>query len=179
MVRTRAALPVLMLVPLLGGSSPRALAAAPAGVLPLPPAQSLTYEAPVPEPYRVVRPFTAPRTSYGAGHRGVDLATVDGEVVHAAGPGLVTFAGTIAGRGLVVIAHHDGVRTEYEPVTPSVRSGATVAGGEAIGAVQGRHGTCAAGGCLHWGARRGDAYLDPLLLLRPLGVVRLVPSDDR
>jgi murein DD-endopeptidase MepM/ murein hydrolase activator NlpD len=92
---------------------------------------------------------------------------------------VVTFAGTIAGRGLVVIAHRDGVRTEYEPVTASVHTGATVAGGDAIGTVHGAHGTCAAGRCLHWGARRGDAYLDPLLLLRPLGVVRLVPLDQR
>ena len=29
--------------------------------------------------------------------------------------------------------------------------------------------------CLHWGARRGDTYLDPLSLLRPLGPVRLLP----
>ncbi|MEO6502329.1 MAG: M23 family peptidase, partial [Jatrophihabitantaceae bacterium] len=44
-----------------------------------------------------------------------------------------------------------------------------------IGVVRGAHRSCAPAPCLHWGARRGEAYLDPMSLLRPLGVVRLLP----
>jgi murein DD-endopeptidase MepM/ murein hydrolase activator NlpD len=66
------------------------------------------------------------------------------------------------------------VLTEYEPVTPLVRAGAVVAAGAAVGVVRGRHAGCA-GSCLHWGARRDGRYFDPLLLLKPLGPVALIP----
>lgn len=139
-------------------------------------AVAVTYSAPVPQPIRVVRPFVAPRTRYGSGHRGVDLASHEGEAVLSAAAGVVTFAGTVAGRGLVVILHPDGVRTEYEPIIPSVHNGQIVRQGQPLGSVHGVHGTCLEGGCLHWGARRGSVYFDPLSLLQPLGVVRLLPG---
>jgi hypothetical protein len=77
--------------------------------------------------------------------------------------------------GLVVLVHPDGISTEYEPVHPAVRRGQRVRRGQVIGHVHGRHGACAPGSCLHWGARRGGHYIDPLALLRPLGPVRLLP----
>jgi murein DD-endopeptidase MepM/ murein hydrolase activator NlpD len=122
----------------------------------------------------VLRPFAAPRSRYGPGHRGVDLAAGQGAVIAAAGAGVVRFAGSVAGRGVVVILHPDGVRTEYEPVRPLVPSGARVAAGAPIGLLRGRHAGCAQS-CLHWGARLGDAYFDPLRLLVPLGPVVLLP----
>lgn len=136
----------------------------------------VTYQAPVPGP--VLRPFVAPVSQYGAGHRGVDLGASTGEVVRAAGPGTVSFAGYVAGRGLVVIVHADGISTEYEPLRPAAQAGQEVVGGAPIGRVDGTHGACQPGGCLHWGARRAGAYFDPLTLLRPLGPVRLVPWAD-
>ena len=62
-------------------------------------------------------------------------------------------------------------------MAPSGRAGDVVAAGQRIASVQGAHGTCAVGGCLHWGARRGDVYFDPMQLLAPLGVVRLLPTN--
>lgn len=124
---------------------------------------------------RVIRPFEPPPTRYAAGHRGVDLATRIGQAVVAAGGGTVRFSGPIAGRGVVVIAHPDGVLTEYEPVRPAVAAGAVVRLGQVIGHVSGQHGAWPPGTCLHWGARRDGRYFDPLSLLRALGVVRLVP----
>ena len=47
------------------------------------------------------------------------------------------FAGSVAGRGVVVIAHPDGISTEYEPVRASVRAGAAVRGGQPVGVVAG------------------------------------------
>lgn len=154
-----------MLPSLITAAVTAALSPAPAG-----------YQAPVPG--SVVRPFVAPASDYGAGHRGVDLATSHGEVVRAAGPGTVSFAGDVAGRGLVVIVHPDGVSTEYEPLRPAVSAGSAVTAGTPLGMVSGVHGACIPGGCLHWGAQRGGAYFDPLSLLRPLGPVRLLPWDD-
>jgi murein DD-endopeptidase MepM/ murein hydrolase activator NlpD len=133
----------------------------------------VVYVAPV-APVAVVRPFHPPVVRYGPGHLGVDLRVGGGSVVRAAGDGVVRFAGPVAGRGVVVVLHPDGISTEYEPVRPTVRSGAAVDQGQPIAVVQGRHTGCA-GLCLHWGARRGDEYLDPLTLLRPLGPVVLLP----
>ena len=122
----------------------------------------------------VTRPFEAPPHPYGQGHRGVDLAGTPGSPVLAAGEGVVAFAGMVAGRPVVSIDHPDGLRTTYEPVDASVGAGQTVARGSTIGTLADGHPGCAAGACLHWGLRRGDAYLDPLVLLRSPRV-RLLP----
>lgn len=133
---------------------------------------AVLYRSPV-LPLQVVRAFQAPRTQYGPGHRGVDLAAPDGAPVRPAASGVVSFAGTVAGRGVVVVNHADGIRTEYEPLDVAVRRGAKVTPASVLGTVSGRHGECR--GCLHWGARRAQVYFDPLTLLSSLGPVRLVP----
>ena len=136
----------------------------------------VVYSAPL-RPLRVVRAFRAPLTRYGPGHRGVDLAAVSTALVHSAAAGVVTFAGTVAGRGVVVVAHADGVRTEYEPLRVLVHRGDSVTSTSALGRVREVHAAC--GDCLHWGARLGGEYFDPLSLLAPLGPVRLVPWSGR
>lgn len=133
----------------------------------------VNYAPPLPE-MLVVRGFDPPATRYGAGHLGVDLRAGAGARVLAAGAGIVRFAGPVAGRGVVVIVHPDGVSTEYEPVRALVRPGAVVTRGEPVGVLDGAHPGCP-GRCLHWGAQRAGVYLDPLSLLRPLGVIRLLP----
>jgi murein DD-endopeptidase MepM/ murein hydrolase activator NlpD len=133
------------------------------------------YALPLPGPLHVLRRFEPPPTPYSAGHRGVDLEAGAGPVVLAAASGVVSFAGPVAGRGVVVIAHPDGIRTEYEPVAALVVAGQAVVRGQPIGRLAGRHDRWPPGRCLHWGARRGDTYLDPLQLRRPLGPVRLLP----
>jgi murein DD-endopeptidase MepM/ murein hydrolase activator NlpD len=138
------------------------------------PVAAVRYAAPVPEPLTVVRRFDPPATPYGAGHLGVDLRVRKGALVRSAAAGVVTFAGQVAGRGVVVVLHADGIRTEYEPVRASVRTGTNVRRSQSIGTVVGTHRGCP-GRCLHWGARRGEAYVDPLGLLRPLGPVVLLP----
>ena len=139
------------------------------------PSAAVRYRAPVTGRLVVLRPFERPPTPYAAGHRGVDLAAATGGLVLAAGAGRVSFAGPVAGRGVVVVVHPGGVSTEYEPIMPLVHAGQQVARGQPIGRLRGRHGSCAVDACLHWGARRAGAYFDPMLLLRPLGPVRLLP----
>jgi murein DD-endopeptidase MepM/ murein hydrolase activator NlpD len=139
------------------------------------PSEQPVYVAPLPGPLDVLREFDPPSTQFGAGHLGVDLRAHPAATVQAAAAGVVDFAGPVAGRGVVVLSHPDGIRTEYEPVRPLVRVGARVRAGEPIGVVVGHHRGCP-GSCLHWGARRGDTYLDPLSLLQPLGPVVLLPD---
>ena len=79
-----------------------------------------------PEP-EVVEGFDPPDDPWGAGHRGVDLLGSPGQQVHAALPGRVSFAGMLAGRGVVVVDHGD-TRTTYEPVAAGVSVGDAVAG---------------------------------------------------
>jgi murein DD-endopeptidase MepM/ murein hydrolase activator NlpD len=137
---------------------------------------AVRYRLPVPAPIRIIHGFQAPVDPFGAGERGVDLAARPGEVVRAAADGRVSFAGSVAGRGLVVISHADAVTTEYEPVRPLVSAGSAVAAGTPIGRVVGHHRGCRPNRCLHWGARYQGVYIDPLSLLRPLGPVRLLPD---
>ncbi len=129
---------------------------------------------PLAGPPRVVRAFDPPPQRWAAGHRGVDLLARDGAVVRAAGAGSVTFAGPLAGRGVVVVTHGDGTRTTYEPVTATVTRGDRVRAGDALGRLTAAGGHCLPLACLHWGRRRGDVYLDPMLLLRR-GPARLLP----
>jgi murein DD-endopeptidase MepM/ murein hydrolase activator NlpD len=128
-------------------------------------------------PHPVVRPFRPPATQYGPGHRGVDLGGQPGEPVLAAGDGVVVYAGPLAGRGVVSIDHGGGLRTTYEPLTVLVSAGQRVERGTMIGQLASGHEGCAkAPACLHWGARRGREYLDPLGLLSA-GHVRLLPWE--
>ena len=129
---------------------------------------------PLPGGLPVTRPFEAPPHPYAAGHRGADLRGSPGSVVLAAGDGVVVFAGMVAGRPVISIDHTDGLRTTYEPVDPSVGAGLRVGRGSPIGTLRPGHPGCPVEACLHWGLRRGQAYLDPLSVLRPPRV-RLLP----
>jgi len=113
----------------------------------------------------LVRGFEAPRERWGAGHRGVDLAAATGQPVRAPGPGTVTFAGRVAGRGVVTVAHPDGLRSSLEPVEARVVAGEQVTAGQELGEIESPEGHCAPQACLHWGVRDGATYLDPLRLL--------------
>ncbi len=131
------------------------------------PTPSAGWAAPVDGPVLVLRRFDPPPEPWLPGHRGVDLDADVGDAILAAGAGTVTWAAPIAGRGVVVVTHEDGRRTTYEPVDPSVSVGDTVETGDPLGVVAPGVGHC--GGvpsCLHWGLRRGEDYLDPMLLLR-------------
>lgn len=139
-------------------------AAVPTGGWPLSPAPA------------VVHVFDPPDSTYGAGHRGVDLAGSVGAPVLAAMGGSVTFAGSLAGRGVVVVDHGD-TRTTYEPVAASVSVGDVVAQGAVIGTLTATQSHCLPAICLHWGWIRNadDVYLDPLGLIGLGRSVRLLP----
>nr|WP_042183434.1 M23 family metallopeptidase [Kibdelosporangium sp. MJ126-NF4] len=127
---------------------------------------------PLPHPHQVIRPFIPPPTPYGPGHRGIDLASAPDRPVLAAGDGRVIHAGPVATRPLISLEHPGGLRTTYEPVTPSVTRDQHVRRGEVIGHLLPGH--CPTP-CLHWGAHRGNTYLNPLRLLIS-GNVRLLPQ---
>ena len=118
---------------------------------------------PLDPPPHVLRRFAVGPQPWSPGHRGVDLAASAGQPVLAAGPGVVTFAGRIAGVGAVAVGHGQGLRTTYEPVDADVHLGDHVDAGDRLGTVSRWPTHCDA--CLHWGAIRGETYVDPLQLL--------------
>lgn len=144
----------------------------PVTVAPQVPAAGVWPMEPVPA---VVAGFRPPATRYAAGHRGVDLAGRAGQVVRAAAGGRVTYAGLLAGRGVVVV-DHGPTRTTYEPVRATVGVGTVVGAGDKVGRLEAAGSHCAPAVCLHWGLVEGDAYLDPLTLVGA-GPVRLLPLD--
>lgn len=127
----------------------------------------------------VLRGWEPPATPYGPGHRGVDLAAAPGTPVRSVAAGRVSFAGRVAGRGVVSVElEGTDLRTTYEPVLPSVKKGDEVAAGEVVGVLEPTGSHCGSA-CLHWGLLRGETYLDPLSLLPPWllnrGPSRLLP----
>lgn len=129
----------------------------------------------------VLRRFELPTSRWGAGHRGVDLSSTVGESVYVVADGVVTHVGVIAGRGTISVLHQDGVRSTYEPVDPvqEIVQGALVTRGQPLGAVSEVAGHCAPSTCLHLGAKRDDAYLDPLTYLQRPRIILLpvVPTS--
>lgn len=128
------------------------------------------------DPPELLAPFAPPTRRWLPGHRGVDLAAGLGQPVRAAGGGTVTWAGELAGRGVVVVTHDGGLRTTYEPVDPAVAEGDRVEAGQVLGTVGEGDVHCGhQPRCLHWGLRRGEDYLDPWRLLHPGRAVLLPP----
>ncbi|MGW2467499.1 peptidoglycan DD-metalloendopeptidase family protein [Streptomyces bauhiniae] len=127
----------------------------------------------------VLRGWEPPASVYAAGHRGVDLAAVPGAPVRAVAAGRVSYAGRVAGRGVVAVTlAGTSLRTTYEPVRAGVKTGAEVGAGEVVGTVEDTGSHCPKA-CVHWGLLDGETYLNPLDLLPPWllghGPSRLLP----
>jgi murein DD-endopeptidase MepM/ murein hydrolase activator NlpD len=131
-----------------------------------------SYAWPVSGP--VIRGFLAPQDPYGPGHRGIDIATRFGTPVRAANDGIVAFAGWVGGALYVSVDHPDGVRTTYSWLSSvGVRKGAAVRKGDIIAASGHGHPEIPEPH-LHFGARIGQTYLDPMLLLEAEDVASLI-----
>jgi hypothetical protein len=127
-----------------------------------------------PVPGAVTRPFVAPQSRYGPGHRGVDLAAPPGTPVVASGDGVVAFAGDVAGSLHVVIAHAGGLKTGYSFLSRvDVASGARVKRGVRVG-LAGGAGDAHAVGVLHFSLRVNESYVDPMVLFAPPDLALIV-----
>src|SRR2546423_125199 len=129
------------------------------------------YQPPVAAP--VADPFRPPSSQYGPGNRGLDYATAPGTETKAAADGEVVFAGQVGGTLHVVVLHADGIRTSYSFLSSiRVQRGDTVRQGQVVGTTSAQP--------FHFGARAGDAYIDPALLFSTgPPEVHLVPDSER
>jgi murein DD-endopeptidase MepM/ murein hydrolase activator NlpD len=114
---------------------------------------------------RVLRGYEPPPSPYESGHRGIDIAALFGSTITAPKEGVVAFAGWVGGALFISIDHSDGVRTTYSWLSETlVRKGQAVARGESIGRSGHGHPDVPEPH-LHFGARVGSDYIDPMLLL--------------
>ena len=128
------------------------------------------YQAPIDT--WVEDPFRPPAHIGAPGNRGLQYGSSEGHGVRAAADGRVAFAGRVGHRLIVSIDHADGVRTTYTGLGRiQVEQGQPVEAREIIGVAIAR---------FHFGARLGDHYLDPQVLLdasQPQNVPRLIAPD--
>ena len=114
-----------------------------------------SWQWPLAPPPPLIRPFDPPEAPWLPGHRGIDLGATPGQPVLAVAAGTVTYAGEVAGVGVVTVDHGD-LRSTYQPVVAQVQAGQHVEAGTVLGAVVTVGSHCLPASCLHLGARRGD-----------------------
>lgn len=128
----------------------------------------------------VLRPFLAPSSPYGPGHRGIDYDVAHGAGVRAAGAGTVSWAGSVAGDLSVTIDHGGGLRSTYSILSQiQVIQGTGVEQGQWIGRAGTDHRSGAGG--LHFGVKLDGVYVDPMEYLGPVDLsasVHLAPVLD-
>ena len=134
------------------------------------------WDWPVPEPRVLLREFVAPAHRYGAGHRGIDIAT-PGEV-RAPASGIVHFAGTVVDRPVLSISHAGGYLSSFEPVITTLQRGDVVQRGQVVGQVD-QNSTRAhcRSPCVHFGVRLDGEYLSPLMLVGTVPRSVLLPME--
>ncbi|MEX2457939.1 MAG: M23 family metallopeptidase, partial [Actinomycetota bacterium] len=166
-LRRRVAAMGLVAAVLTAGQAPGAVTPARAATALAAREEPTAYSWPVAGP--VLRGFEPPPSRFGAGHRGIDIGAALGTPVRAASGGIVAFAGWVAGSRFVSIDHPDGVRTTYSWLSSvDVARGTAVAQGQVIGATGHGHPELERPH-LHFGARIGEDYIDPLILLGAAG----------
>jgi murein DD-endopeptidase MepM/ murein hydrolase activator NlpD len=96
----------------------------------------------------------------------------------AAQDGIVSFAGWVVDGLFISVDHPDGIRTTYSWLSAiGVKKGDQVARGQAIGSTGHGHPDVSTPH-LHFGARIGATYIDPMTLLEPgtvVGLIHLAP----
>ena len=127
----------------------------------------------------VINPFDPPDTPFGAGHRGIDIATEIGTVVVAPEAATVSFAGKVGGQLFVTLDHGGGLESTYSWVSSTlVRKRDVVAQGQAI-ALTGAGHPGSSVPHLHLGVKLNDVYQDPLDYLGEISLssfIRLAPT---
>lgn len=119
-----------------------------------PPSRAPTAGCVLPVPAPVSDGFRPPDEPWLPGNRGLDFATVPGQIVRAVAPGVVTFAATIAHHRYVTVRLTDGRDVTYSYLDGTDRTaGEAISIGDPIGITGEKP--------FHLGHRDDGTYLDP------------------
>lgn len=122
---------------------------------------------PVPGP--TIRLFERPLGPYLSGHRGIDFPAVTDEPILAPANGRVSFVGLVVDRTVVVVDHGDGIKSEVEPICPSVVVGQLVLKGAPLGIFCSPETPyqfhCLELPCVHFSIRKNGEYYAPEVLV--------------
>lgn len=124
------------------------------------PSQDLQWEA----------EYVAPKTEYGAGHRGVDLRLGLNSIIKAPAAGEISFVGLVVDRPVVTISTANGYLASFEPACTNLEVGDAVKAGSDFA----WH--CApeteyeyhCESCIHFSVRSAYGYLSPEYFLAGL-----------
>jgi murein DD-endopeptidase MepM/ murein hydrolase activator NlpD len=111
--------------------------------------------------------YEAPKTEYGAGHRGVDLVLETDSKISAPAAGVLYFKGLVVDREVVTIRTTDGYLASFEPACTNLEVGERVKLGQEIAwhcepsASYEYH----CDSCVHFSARSAYGYISPDYLL--------------
>ncbi|MFC0266102.1 M23 family metallopeptidase [Alloscardovia macacae] len=122
----------------------------------------------------IVQPYDAPAQPWLSGHRGVDLRASPGTELIAPATGVISFAGTVGHKDVVVITHPQGWRSTFEPATTTLRRGQRVRRGEVFATRSYGESDHCTDVCVQWGVKvpspsgsgRHPTYLNPQKLTR-------------
>lgn len=104
------------------------------------------------------------------------MAVPAGSTVLSPADGRISFAGWVVDRPAITVDHGNGLRSSLLAVDSDLQAGDTVSAGDPVGTVaESNH--CPAG-CLHWGVRRGETYVNPLQFVMDLRPSVLLPVPD-
>jgi hypothetical protein len=121
-----------------------------------------------------MRTFVVPHSERGPGHRGVDFASTNQQIL-APSDGVISFNARVADRNVVTLTA-DGYKVSFEPVCSALDVGAFVRPGEVLGHF------CEAendylrhcDNCVHMSVRSERGYLNPLLFFGQLPPSKIV-----
>jgi murein DD-endopeptidase MepM/ murein hydrolase activator NlpD len=131
------------------------------------------WDWPVAPPRTIVRPFIAPESEYGPGHRGIDIASTAGADIRSPADGVVHFSGMVAGRPVLSIEHDGALISSFEPVMSELTAGTPVQRGELVGQLAPGHCDRV---CVHFGVRLHGQYVSPLNYLGGVARSILLPT---
>ena len=126
----------------------------------------------------VLQDFDAPDKPWLAGHRGVDLASHEGDELIAPAAGYISFAGKVAGKDVVVITHPQGFRSTFEPAQAVARQGQALKRGEVFALRSSGESNHCEDTCIHWGVKISkQRYLNPQRMIEASPIIILHPRE--
>lgn len=122
-------------------------------------AQDTPWAPPTTRTFEISKAFAIPNGIYNAGHRGIDIPTINGEQIFSPTDAIVVFSDMVVDRPVLSLETASGNRISFEPLASELSRGSVALRGTPIGTVA--HGGHCGRKCLHIGVRAKGRYCNP------------------